>query len=783
MKLPYSWLCTLLPGLPEPTALEPLLSGLGLELESLTKLPSPPEGVVFGRSARLTKIPDTELWVLHTDIGGRSESLVSTAPNVHEGMGLAVALPGTVLPSGVQVSARAIQGQTSFGMALSPAEMGFGIYAAGLLDLPPDALAPGTPLAEAWTEEWVLELSLTPNRADALSVLGVARDLAASLKLPLNLHTPAPHTEALPFPVEVRVEDRDGCDRYVARYATDLRIGPSPLYAQRHLLAAGMRPINNIVDATNYVMLELGNPLHAFDRRDVNDGIVVRRARSGETLVTLDGVKRTLKPDDLLITAMKNQKTQPIGVAGVIGGENSEVRRDTTEVIVEAAHFDPVTVRLTAKRLGLSTDASYRFERGVDPVLPATAADRFLELIQDWALARVAAEGRSLGHPAPRPTIRFDPGVTGRLLGTRVDEDEQLSVLRNLGCTVEFEGGGWLVQPPSWRMDLHIAEDLIEEVARMVGYDAIPVHFQAFLPAEDSQSVGTSFQSKTRLRTLLAGLGFQEVINYPWTSGDWLRTARAPLPLLYLQNPLDSGADVLRTALYPGLLGNLRTNSETPSILLFELGQVFGEPHQEHLAAVLSGPVIGAGWQAGIAEGFFTLKGLLETLAEHFGAALEVQPKMFKSLHPGVSGEVFWEGRPAGFIGQLHPQANAALELPTVHLLELSLPLTGGISSYRELPRFPAARRDLAVVVPKETSYAEVADLLRANAGAVLWSLELFDVYGGPSLPPEQKSLAFHLEFRSSEHTLTDEEVNTFIADSVHAVLQAGYTIRDSSHG
>ncbi len=777
MRLVYSWLLELLPEAPAPEELAGQLARLGLPVEEDLVLPRPPRGVRFAVVRRAEPIPGTELKALVLD-AGREVQVVSGAPNATAGVGVAWAEPGTVLPEGFRVEVRTIQGHRSEGMALAPAEMGVGAYAGGLLVLPPDALPPGTELAEVWPEERVLDVEVTPNRADALSVLGIARDLAAALGLELRLPDPRPGLRDLPFPLEVAVEDPKGADRYLAAYARGVRIGPAPLLAQRRLLAAGQRPIHNLVDATNYVLLELGNPLHAFDRAALGEGLVVRRARPGERIVTLDGVERILDPEDLLITARRDGATVPVAIAGVMGGANSEVGEATREVVLEAAHFDPVSIRRTARRLGLTTEASYRFERGVDPNLPPLAARRFLELAEAWAGAEVSGNWLDLGGEKPRREVPFRPSYANRLLGTDFPEGDQLDALRRLSIRIEGEAEPYRAYPPTWRVDLAIEEDLVEEVARILGYDKIPETLPEFFPAADNLEADRPYREEQRLRRILAGLGFQEVINYVWTAPGYLEAARAPAPRLLLQNPTNAEENALRTALYPGLLKNLRANRGVPSVLLFELGHVFLDEEEVHLAGLLAGPYHRPSWQPGHGEGFFALKGLLEAAAERLGARLEVRPARVPALHPGIAGEAIWEGRPVGWIGELHPAVAEALEVPAPALFELKLPLPAGERGFRELPRFPAAVRDLAVVVPEATPHAEVAGAIRRAAGGYLEALELFDVYRGRPLAEGEKSLAYHLVFRAPDRTLTDREVDGFVEAVVAALAERGWRIR-----
>ncbi len=778
MRVPYGWLKEFLPEAPAPETLEAALARLGLPVEERILLPAPPPGVRFAVVRAAEPIPGTELKKLVLD-AGREVVVVSGAENARAGVGVAWAEPGALLPGGQRIGVREIQGIRSEGMALSPAELGVGEYAGGLLELPADALPPGTPLLEAWPEELVLELEVTPNRADALSILGVARDLAAALGLELKAPEPKPPLKDLPFPLEaVEVWDEKGADRYLAAYARGVRVGPAPLFAQRRLLAAGMRPINNVVDATNYVLLELGNPLHAFDRAALFEGLVVRRARTGEAIVTLDGVPRTLTEDDLLITAKKGEETIPVAIAGVMGGANSEVGAGTTEVILEAAHFDPVSIRKTSRRLGLITEASYRFERGVDPNLPPLAAKRFLELLHAWAGAEVSGTWVDLGGEKPRREVPFRPSYTNRLLGTRFPEEDQKNALVRLGVVLEGKAEPYRAFPPTWRVDLAIEEDLVEEVARILGYDQIPETLPEFFPAPDNEGADRPWQEKRALKRVLSGLGFQEVINYAWLGEDELARFRAPRPRLLLANPISREQGALRTALYPGLLKNLAQNRERPHVLLFELGQVFLDEEETHLAALLHGPYLAPTWQEGLGKGFFALKGVLEAAARRLGARVAVEPAAFPHLHPGISGKVVWEGEEVGWIGVLHPELAEALELEPPALFELKLPLKRGARAFQDLPKFPAATRDLAVVVPRNTTHAEVAKVLREAAGPYLERLMLFDVYQGPPLAEGEKSLAYRLVFRAPDRTLRDAEVEAFLQGAIEALNKRGWRIR-----
>jgi len=783
MRVPFSWLKAYVPELESPEVLEERLAGLGFETDRMERVFRIPKGVVFARVLEAHPIPGTRLKRLVLEAGGAVE-VVSGAENARKGIGVALALPGTELP-GLKVGERVIQGVRSFGMALSPKELGVGEYGGGLLEFPQDALPPGAPLAEAWPEEVVLDLEVTPNRPDALGLLGLARDLHA-LGYALVEPEAALKAEAIPLPFGLRVEDPGGAPHFTLGYAFGLKVAPSPLWMQRALFAAGMRPINNVVDITNYVMLERAQPMHAFDLRFIGERILVRRAREGERLRTLDGVERLLHPEDLVIAGWRGKESFPLGLAGVMGGAESEVREDTEAIALEVACFDPVAIRKTARRHGLRTEASHRFERGVDPLGQVPAQRRALGLLQALAGARVAEALLEEGSPEPPRPIPFRPDYANRLLGTRYPEEEQLSALRKLGCRVEGEGP-YLVTPPSHRLDLRLEEDLVEEVARIQGYETIPLALPAFFPAPDNRGVEAPYRKAERLREHLAGLGFQEVYTYSFADPEEAPLFRLPPFPLRLRNPLAPERAALRTHLFPGLLKVLRENlalDRPERALLFEVGRVYGAgegrvEEETHLAGLLFGEGLGLPWQGEGLSGFFLLKGYLEALFRRLGLDFRVEAHPYPFLHPGVSGRAWVEGEARGFLGELHPEIARALELPPVWLFELTLPFPERPFAFRDPSRYPLALRDLAVVVPEATPYGEVEGVLREAAGPYLEELALFDLYQGPPLPEGRKSLAFHLRFRHPERTLRDEEVDEAVARMVAALRGRGWGIRE----
>lgn len=776
MRLTHSWLAEFLPDLPAPTQLLPYFDRLGLPVESGSVFPQAPAGVVFAPVLAVRPLPGAGLKVMDLDLGQRQTQVVSAAPNAQAGVAVALALPGTELVSGRVVS-RTFSGQISEGMALSPAELGTGEYSGGLWLLPYDALAPGTPLSEAWQPDFIYDLEITPNRGDALSVLGVARDLAAGLGICPKTIEPVlnySHGRSAP-PVDVLTA---GCDHYLLYRAAGEFSRPSPIKAQLRLFAAGMRPIRAGVDATNYTMLELGNPLHAFSAHLLAQGVVVREAQEGETLKTLDGLERNLLPGDLLITARSQDRTLPVALAGIMGAEISELGPNDQELVLESAHFLSEPIRRTAHRLGINSEAAYRYQRGVDPLLPPQAALRALELLQSWCGAQIW-EGFSQYKKLTSPVkISYSPEQANQILGMTIEQERQAQILSSLGCGLETSPGRWLVEPPTYRSDLNLPEDLIEEVLRIYGYDRLPENFLQLPPRPDLRAAEADYRSQERLRRTLSGLGFNEVINYPWISSEVLASCRAPEPSRFLVNPMAQGEASLRSALFPGVVQNLKANLGEAFPLLFELGSVFVPEEETHLALVAPSQLAGGGWNGQVLEGFFAFKGILEVLAARAGGSLELKPEIFAPLHPGVSAAIFWQGQKVGLAGELHPEITSSLELDQVFICELKLPLAQEPPSFKEPSRFPPLRRDLAVVINSDTSYARVEALIREGAGPYLTGLELFDRYQGPPLAPGQSNLAFHLTFRAPAGTLTDHEISPYIESMVVLLAAHGINLR-----
>ncbi|WP_295819338.1 phenylalanine--tRNA ligase subunit beta [uncultured Deinococcus sp.] len=818
MNIPYSWLKELVPNLPPLAELEPTFAQLGLPLEGVEDVPAPPAGVLLVTVTRAEPIEGTQLTKLTLDTGANGKKVIASgAPNavgLPAGTMVALVSPGTEL-GGMTYGVRALQGVESWGMAASAKELGVGESAAGLMLFPVGTAAPGTPMRELWPDDQVLDVEVTPNRADVLSALGLARDLAAFLKLELVEPPAGPAASGageikvtLP-PKGLRLERdpskklRFGCDHFAARTVGGLTNGPAPLWMQRRVSLAGMRPIDLIVDTSNYVMLELGQPTALYDRRDVaGDQIhVAFGLRQGEVVKDLLGGTHTVGPEDLLILGGNQPEIssvadafatagQPkagdtvLGIAGIMGGDHGHVRADTTDVVIESAHFDPVLLRRTSTRLGLKTDAVYRYERGVDPLLAPKAANRVAALLADAGRGEIHPGATVVGEPEVPTPIDTTGDHIRALLGMHVDTAEMRDILTRLGCTVAGDGDALHVTPPSWRVDMVIWQDLAEEVARLHGYAELPETLPTLRVHPSNIGAEREGVERSTLRRTLAGIGAQEVVTYTFTSDDEAARARTETPGARLRNPMTADRTGLRTALYPSLLKAAQAHAKGDRVLIFEMGRIFPRSGEaERLGLLMRGPLAGATHQPGVAGSFAAFKGLVESLAATLGAAFEVRQlrgdAVPAALHPGIAGEVVWNAQPIGWLGAVHPEVAQDFGLKgDTYVLDVALPLPGRAWAFRDPSRAPAAWRDLAVVTPQGVSYGEVAALLRREGGDLLETVEPFDVYTGEQLGEGQRSVAVRLTFRAAK-TLTDEEVDPIMDKLMAAVRAQGWSIRE----
>jgi phenylalanyl-tRNA synthetase beta chain len=784
MRVPLSWLREFAPIDDTAEHLAEVFSNLGLVVDGVETVESGLDGIVVAQVLDLRSHPDADrVQLVDVDPGDGSRlQIVCGAFNMAVGDLVPLATLGTVMPSGMEIARRKMRGEWSNGMLCSPSELGIEQQDGekGILVLAKDVAVPGTALREALGlgADVVFDLDISPNRPDALSVAGVARDLAAAYRVPFEL--PPAQAAAVDEHLEasVVVADADLCPRFTATIIDGVSVGPSPPWLARRLSLAGMRPINNVVDVSNYVMLELGQPNHAYDLdRLPGRGLGVRRARPGETLVTLDGVERHLEGDDCLIV---DTEDVPVGIAGIMGGASSEISDDTTTVVLEAAYFTPMAIARTGTRLGLHTEARSRFERGVDPDITLQAVDRFVALLGGVRRGPTVDVSSSEYLPLPvQVTVRTTR--VNDILGAALTDEEIAALLSPIGFTATaVDDGVQMVTIPAWRPDSSREIDVIEEVARLYGYRNIA---RSLPPGVRTGGGLTPYQrERRRIRDILAGAGVSEAWTTTFLGPGDLERAGLPDDAVEVENPLDRSESLLRTSLLPGLLKAVRFNvdRQMPDLCLFEIGHVFGRPdagaasalpdEREDLAIV----VAGAGADAALATRLWAV--LAEGLRIE-GVRLEAA--LVPGLHPTRSARLVEAGggEVLGAVGEVDPAAVAAYGLNGrvgVVMLEMA-PLVAAPRRDRQarpVSRFPASDVDLAFLVSDEVPAAAVGATLQAAGGELVESVALFDVYRGPSLGPG-RSVAFHIRLRALDRTLTDAEVAIIREDMINAVVRA----------
>jgi phenylalanyl-tRNA synthetase beta chain len=824
MKLALSWLREFveLPAGLTAGDLETALVDLGIEVESITDLAaSVTGGLVVGTVLEIEELTEFKkpIRFCRVDVGNpEPQEIVCGARNFAVGDLVVVILPGGELPGGFRIGARKTYGRNSNGMICSAAELGLSGDHSGIIVLPADlAAVPGDDARPVvGLDDVVLELEITPDRGYAMSVRGIARELSHSFKVPFTDPGLAPAAAGTPEPAyPVRIDDTVGCDRFAARLVRGVDpAAPSPEWMQRRLLTAGIRTISLAVDITNYVMLELGQPMHAFDAGRLTGELVVRRAHPGEKLTTLDGVARVLDAEDMVI----QDDTGPISLAAVMGGETSEVQPDTVDVLLEAAHWDPVMVGRTARRHKLFSEAAKRWERGVDPALPLVAIERAVALLTTYSGGTVDERVLDIDHVQPLPPVVMAADLPTRRIGVSYSAQQVTTQLELIGCTVDGTDP-LTVQPPSWRPDLTDPADLVEEVARLGGFDAI----EGLLPSAPAGRGLTGAQRRRRtVARAVAEAGYVEVLSYPFVSpgvhdvfglpeNDERRSA------VRLTNPLSEEEPQLRTSLLPPLLGALKRNigRGQRDLALYELGTVFHPqlvatappemgvdhrpsdadwaaadavvPHQPwHAAVVLAGEIDPAGWwgpgrTAGWADAVEAARIVLDA-AGIPADRVSVTAADHAPWHPGRCAAIAVDGTVVGHAGELHPAVLSALELPRrTCAMEVDLDalpaapdtLAGHISN------FPPALIDVALVIDASVPAADVQSALVAGAGELLESVRLFDVYQSDQVGAGKRSLAYKLTFRAADRTLTaDEAVAARDAAVAAATAATGATLR-----
>jgi phenylalanyl-tRNA synthetase beta chain len=786
MKAPLSWLREFVDIELDVNELAERLALTGTEVERVSEVgvPGDPENLrkfVVGKVLDRRKHPDADkLSVCTVDVGEpEPRTIVCGAPNVDAGQTVAVVLPGGVMPDGMRIKDAKLRGVPSAGMILSEAELGFAAKSAGTMVLP-DEWHAGDLLVDYFAiSDQVLEVEVTPNRPDCLSVKGLAREIAAITGESFEEEEPCKvpwGDRCVDEDISIEVRDPDLCPRYAGRVIRGVTVGESPLWMKALISHAGMRPISNVVDVTNYVQWALGQPMHAFDLRTIRGSkIIVRRAFPGEELVTLDNELRKLTPDMLVIADAEKASV----VGGVMGGLESEITGNTTDILLEAANFSGPNIMRTEAALGLRSEASTRYEKGLDPEMIPAAMDMACCLF-----AKLCGGTVSVGTidvrtpPRPQTVLRLRPSRVLHVLGTPVDSEEIEDILTSLGCEVSEDGADFSVAVPSFRADLEREIDLIEEIARIHGLDKVP----ATLPCRRSGRGGLTRRQAAlrRLEDLLTGAGLSQVIPYSFTDDRWPEALRLDASdrrreFVRISNPLSADQAVMRTMLLPGLLATAQTNVSVRQdrVRVFETGNVFepsGDvlPHERmHVGLLIHGAWEDESWlRSGVTVDYYLAKGLVERVCEALGFQVQYVPGTEPFLHPGKTAIIKdAQGRAAGWLGEVHPLVLQAYDLrtPTVAAeldVEVLLETAVGMATFRDLLAYPAVEQDLAVVVDAGVQAAQVVDCLKSAGGKLLEDVSVFDMYSGSQVGEGKKSLALRLSFRAADRTLNESEVN-----------------------
>jgi len=779
MKVSLSWLKDYVDIKITVDELARKLTMAGTEVKAWQVVGGSWENVFIGQIKAIDPHPNADRLTLPTiDLGTEQQTVVCGAPNLKLGDKVVFARVGARLVDAhtgqsFTLKLAKIRGVVSEGMVCSERELGISDSHEGIMVLPAEAPV-GKPLAD-YMGDVILDLDITPNRPDCLSVIGIAREIAAltgeKVRLPEDDYNESDTT--IDSQVSVEIADPDLCPRYSASLVRGIKIGTSPPWMQQRLIAAGMRPINNIVDITNYVMLEYGEPLHAFDYDQIRGKkIIIRRAKKGEVMVTLDGNKRALLPNMLVIADTE----RAVALAGVMGGYDSEVTDDTTNIFLEAASFNPASIYETGHSLGLPSEARLRFERGISAGVAIPALKRATQLLVEIGGGQ-AAKGFIDAYPGQKKAapVRLRASEAKRLLGVDFSVKQMKDTLVALGFEVKAGGSAELLAiAPYWRSDVSLEEDLVEEVARIIGYDEIPITMLSqSLPPQDPSPM---LKLKPRVSRILADYGFQEVITFSMMAGEALAKlsphAQMPPELVRLANPMTAEQEYMRPTLRANLLSALEANlrHEEKGVRLFELGRVYlnrekdlpNEP--EIVCGVVVGPRFEPSWRGGNeALDFYDAKGIVEGLFGQLGIEAVFEAGSDESLHPFKQAAVVVGGKRLGVVGGLHPKVADAFEITEeVYLFEVDLtallPLTLEHKMFQPISRFPAVVRDMALVVDTSVTNAQIQAIMRGFS--LVTDIALFDLYSGEQLPAGKKSLAYRISYQSPEHTLTDDEVN-----------------------
>ena len=762
------------------------LTVFGQKVETWERMDADIKNVVVGKVLSMVRHPNSDhMFICQVDVGQEEPvQIVTGAQNVHEGDLVPAALHNSWLPGGVHITKGKLRGEVSNGMLCSFAELGLtqndlpGVFADGIWILEPDAGKPGDDINPIiGNDDTVVDFEITNNRPDCYSIIGLAREAAAAFGKPMKHHEPVvkgSDAGSIFEHLDVEVPATALCNRYSSRMVANVKIGPSPKWLRQRLRANGVRPINNIVDITNYVMLEYGQPMHAFDYRYVSSGkIVVREAKDGEALTTLDGTVRNLKAGMLVIA----DENKPIGLAGIMGGENSEIKDDTTMVVFESANFNGTSIRQTALALGMRTEASGKFEKSLDPMMTIPAVQRACELVELLECGDVLDGTIDIIHYVPETRkLPLEPEKINHLLGTSIPKEDMVMYLNRLEIPVEDD----TIIVPSFRPDLVRMVDIAEEVGRSYGYNEIPVtQFRTATHGGYSQEM----KLEVKAGTLCRAMGYSEIITYSFTSPTVFDQIRIPAdsPLrraMRIQNPLGEDTSIMRTIALPSMLEILGRNNayHNKAAKLYEIAKIYlpveGQPLPEEPKMLVFGSY-------GEKETFFKLKGELEAVFAglRMKKARYTAEKNNPSYHPGRCASISIDGVEIGVMGQVHPLVARNYGIDSeVYCAELSFTKMLGLRlpepTFAPLPKYPAVSRDLALICDEALTVAQVEDVISASAGKLLRKIQLFDIYRGVGVPEGKKSMAFSLELRADDRTLTDSDSEKVVSNVLSALKE-----------
>ena len=761
------------------------LTVFGQKVETYEPMNAEIKNVVVGKVVSIVRHENSDhMWICQVDVGQEEPvQIITGAQNVHKGDLVPAALHNSWLPGGIHITKGKLRGEKSNGMLCSFAELGLtqndlpDAYADGIWILNNENCQPGDDINNIiGNDDTIVDFEITNNRPDCYSIIGLARESAAAFGLQMKHHTPVvkgSDAGSIFEKLDVEVPAEQLCNRYTARMVANVKIAPSPKWLRQRLRANGVRPINNIVDITNYVMLEYGQPMHAFDYRYVSSGkIIVREAEAGESLTTLDGNVRLLKSGMLVIA----DEDRPIGLAGIMGGENSEIRDDTTTVVFESANFNGTSIRQTALALGMRTDASGKFEKNLDPMMTVPAVERACELVELLSCGDVLEGIIDIVNYVPQPrTMVLEPEKINKLLGTNISKDAMIKYLELLEIPVE----GDMIHVPSWRPDLNLMADIAEEVGRSYGYNEIPT--TAFKTStQGGYSPVMKFESNTGM--LCRSLGYSEIITYSFVSPTIFDQIRIPADsvlrnTLKIQNPLGEDTSIMRTTALPSMLDILARNNayHNRTAKLYELAKIYLPVEGEPLPLEPKILVLGT---YGADETFFSLKGELEAILNGLNVkkARYTAIKNNPSYHPGRCAQVTIDDVDVGYIGQIHPLVAKNYGIDSdVYCAEINMDAVYALrlpeATYVPLPKYPSVTRDISIVCSEEITVAQAEDVITSAAGKLLRNIKLFDIYRGVGVVEGKKSMAFSLELRADERTLTDADSEAVIT-KVLAALQ-----------